>query len=376
MRLVGFLSAAILVLLLGAGLNAEEIKAKVLKVTGTVSCKVGEKGEWSPLNEKAELGKDYFIETKEKSSASLEIPGKGVIMIHEMSSVALTSIDRTGQNFSVKVKMFFGTVWNRIKKNEKDEKSTLSVDAPAAVAAVRGTSFYVVSDANTKDARIGVWEGSVDVTGRTGPEIKNVPANFEIIVLYNKPIQDPIKMKMEEIRRERELQQNILNLGVSAMFPAARGMQEMNDMQTNQAADIVNATGARIKGERNVQEDFKKLKKAMARLYADTGYVPNKDVGGNAVRKGAPNSLVCLLQDEDRKGGKIPKWKGPYIDSNLKDPFGGKYGVYLRKTGRGEYIILYSPGIDKMPTTDDDVESLYKMQDLQDDAKAEKGSAK
>ena len=377
MKSVGFLSAAIMVLLLGTGLNADEIKAKVLKVTGTVSCKAGEKGEWSPLQEKAELGKDSFIETKEKSSASLEISGKGVIMIHELSSVALTSIDRTGQNFSIKVKMFFGTVWNRMKKNEKDEKSTLSVDAPAAVAAVRGTSFYVVSDAKTNDARIGVWEGSVDVTGRAGPETKTVEPNFEIIVLYNKPIQDPIKMKIEEIQRERELQQNILNLGVAAMFPAARGMQEMNEMQTNQATDIVNATGAQIKGGRIVEEDFKKLKKAIARLYADTGFVPNKDVAGNPVNKGAKNSLECLLKDEDRKGAKIPKWQGPYIDSNLRDPFGGRYGAYMRKTGAGgEYLMLYSPGLDKMPTSEDDVETLYKMQDLQNDAKAEKESAK
>ena len=375
MRSVVFLSAAIMVLLLGTGLNADEIKAKVLKVTGTVSCKAGEKGEWNPLQEKAELGKDSFIETKEKSSVSLEIPEKGVIMIHELSSVALTSIDRSGQNFSIKVKMFFGTVWNRMKKNEKDEKSTLSVDAPAAVAAVRGTSFYVVSDEKTNDARIGVWEGSVDVTGRAGPETKTVEPNFEIIVLFNKPIQDPVKMKMEEIRRERELQQNILNLGVSAMFPAARGMQEMNDMQLNEAADIVNKASAQIKGERIIQEDFKKLKKAVARLYADTGYVPNKDVSGTQIRKGSPTSLTCLLKDEDRTGAKIPKWKGPYLDSNLKDPFGGKYGAYLRKTPGGEHLMLYSLGIDKMPS-EDDVETLYKMQDLQNAAKAEPQRAK
>ncbi|MEI6425290.1 MAG: FecR domain-containing protein [Lentisphaerota bacterium] len=376
MKSIGVLSAAIMVLLLGTGLNADEIKAKVLKVTGTVSCKAGEKGEWSPLQENAEIGKDSFIETKEKSTASLEIPGKGVIIIHELSSVALTSIDRSGQNFTVKVKMFFGTMWNRIKKNEKDEKSTLSVDAPAAVAAVRGTSFYVVSDAKTNDAKIGVWDGSVDVTGRAGPETKTVEPNFEIIVLFNKPIQDPIKMKVEEIQREREMQQNILNLGVSAMFPAARGMQEMNDMQTNQATDIVNQTGARIKGERKIDEDFKKLKKAVARLYSDTGYVPNKDLAGNPVKKGAPNSLACLLKDEDKTGAKIPNWKGPYLDSDFKDPFGGKYGAYLKKTGGGEYLMLYSPGVDKMPTTEDDVDSLYKMQDLQNDAKAEKERAK
>ncbi len=375
MKSIRLLAVAMLVLLLGTKLNADEIKARVLKVTGNVVYKTGGNGAWQPLQVKMELGKDCFIETKEKASTSLEVPDKGVIMIHELSSISLVSIDRSGQNFSVKVKMFFGKLWNRIKKNEKGEKSFVSIDAPAAVAAVRGTTFYVDSNAETNTAKIGVWEGAVEVTGRTGPETKTVAANYEIIVLYNKPLQDPVKMKLEEIRRERDLQQNILDLGKAAMFPAARGMVEINDMQTNQAVDTLNQARAQIKGEKIVREDFEKLKKAIARLYADTGYLPGKEISGSQVRKGALNSLVCLIKDEDRRGAKVPKWKGPYLDSDLKDPFGGKYGVYLGKTRAGsEYLILYSLGFDKLPSSDD-TEVIYKMQELQKIAKEEQESA-
>ena len=375
MSSVRLLAAAILVLVFGTGLNADEIKAKVLKVTGNVVYKAGTNAAWQPLQAQMELGKDCFIETKEKASASLEVPDKGVIMIHELSSISLVSIDRSGQNFSVKVKMLFGKLWNRIKKNEKDEKSSVSIDAPAAVAAVRGTTFYVESDAGSNTAKIGVWEGAVAVTGRTGPETKTVEANYEIIVLYNKPLQDPVKMKLEEIRRERELQDNILNLGVATMFPAARGMVEINDMQTNQATDTLNKARAQLKGEKIVRDDFEKLKKGIARLYADTGYLPGKEISGAQVRKGALNSLSCLVKAEDRRGAKIPKWKGPYLDSDLKDPFGGQYGIYLGKTrAGGEYLILYSLGFDKIPSSDD-TELIYKLQDLQKDAKSEQESA-
>lgn len=375
MRAVRLLPAAILALALGAGLNAAEIKARALKVTGNVVYKTGESGAWQSLQAKMELGKNCFIETREKASVSLEVPDKGVIMIHELSSISLVSIDRSGQNFSVRIKMFFGRLWNRIKKNEKDEKSSVCVDAPAAIAAVRGTTFYVESNADTNTAKIGVWEGAVNVTGRAGPETKTVEANYEIIVLYNKPLQDPVKMKLEEIRRERELQENILNLGVASMFPAARGMVEINDMQTNQATDALNKAKAQIKGEKIIRDDFEKLKKAIARLYADTGYLPGKEITGNQVRKGALNSLNCLVKDEDRRGARIPKWKGPYLDSDLKDPFGGQYGVYLGKTrAGGEYLILYSLGFDKLPSKDD-TEMIYKMQELQKNAKPEQESA-
>lgn len=362
------LLAEIVLVMLSFGLNAEEIKAKVIKVTGNVLYKSGS-GSWQALKLQMELSKDCSVQTKEKSSISLEIPGKGVVIVHELSSIELTSIDRNGKNFSVKMKIFFGKVWNRFNPADKDEESSLSLEAPAAVAAVRGTSFFVESDQATKTARIGVWEGEVAVTGLIGGE-KKVDAGYEIIVLYNKPIQDPIKMQIEELRRERELQEDIQKLGVAAMFPAARRMLEANDMLTNQANDTLNNARAQMKGEQIAREDFKKLKLAIARLYADTGYQPGKDVSGGAVRKGARNSLTCLLKNEDRRGVKILGWKGPYIDSNLRDPFGTQYGVYLRKTPRGsEFIMLYSLGVDKLPSNDD-VEEMYKLEDLKQTASA------
>jgi hypothetical protein len=180
-------------------------------------------------------------------------------------------------------------------------------------------------------------------------------------------------MARDESNRAKEFQQAIENMGMAATFPAARGMVEINDMQTNQARDTLNRVSMQMKGGKIVQEDFKKLKVAIARLYADTKYHPGKELSGKEVRKVSRNSLRCLLENKDRAGKKIRKWKGPYIDSDLKDPFGGTYGVYYKKTPRGtEYLMLYSYGVDKLPGGNNDEETMYRIKNLEADAEKEK----
>jgi hypothetical protein len=358
-------------LLVCSTLEAVSLKATVIKVTGKVEAK-SRSGSWRPLKLKAELSRDYYIKTGENSSATLKIGDKGLITIHELSSMKLSALSSKKKNFKVKVKLFFGKLWNRFKKNVGGENSSMSVDTPAAVAAVRGTSFFVESDKVSKNSTIGVWEGAVEVKASRGGTKKLVEKNYEIIVLYNKPLQDPVRMQQDKINREREFQETIKNLGVANAFPAARGIAEINDMQVNEARDTIQKAHLQVKGDKIIYKDFIKLKQAIARLYADTKYHPGKEVSGRAVRKGYGRSLECLIKNQDRAGKKIKKWHGPYLDSDLKDPFGNKYGAYLRKSPRGnEYVVIYSLGLDKSPSRDD-TETIYSMNRLKQDAKNEK----
>jgi FecR protein/Type II secretion system (T2SS), protein G len=358
--------------------NAAKFMVKVIKVSGTAQYRKNSRGKWLAIKPKLQFSRDYQIKTGPKAEVSLEIPGKGLIKVHEMSFIKLDKLNKNGKSFSVRVKLSFGRIWNRFKKNITGESSSMTVETPAAVAAVRGTSFYVASEKNTKTAKIGVWKGLVEVKGARRSEAKMVKPNYEIIVLYNKPLQDPIKMARDASNRAKEFQQAIENMGMAATFPAARGMMKINDMQTNKARDTLNRVRMQMKGGKIVQEDFKKLKKSIARLYADTKYHPGKELSGKSVRKGARNSLKCLLENKDRAGKKIKKWKGPYIDSNLKDPFGGKYGIYFKKTPRGtEFLMLYSFGVDRLPDrrggkNNNDEETMYPIRRLKTDAKKEK----
>jgi FecR protein/Type II secretion system (T2SS), protein G len=353
--------------------NAAKFMVKVVKVSGSAQYRKNSRSMWLIVKPNLQFSKSYQIKTGPKSEISLEIPGKGLIKIHEMSFVKLEKLDKKGKSFTVKVKLSFGKIWNRFKKSISGESSTMSVETPAAVAAVRGTSFYVSSEKKTKTAKIGVWTGLVEVKSTRSSGKKMVKPNYEIIVLYNKPLQDPMKMARDASNRAKEFQQAIENMGMAATFPAARGMVEINDMQTNQARDTLNRVRRQMKGEKIVLEDFKKLKVSIARLYGDTKYHPGKELSGKAVRKVSRNSLRCLLENKDRAGKKIRKWKGPYIDSDLKDPFGGKYGVYYKKTPKGtEYLMLYSYGVDKLPGGNNDEETMYIIRRLKTDAEKEK----
>ncbi len=350
-------------------LHAARFTVKVVKVSGTAQYRTGGSGHWTPIKQNLELAGNSQIKTDAKSEVSLEIPGKGVVKVHEMSYLKLDKLDLRSKSFNIRIKLYFGRLWNRFKKNLEGESSNMTVETPAAVAAVRGTQFYVDSEQKSKTSKIGVWEGSVEVKSTRKPGFKMVNADYEIIVLYNKPLQDPVKMAREEANRAREFQQAIDNMGMAAAFPAARGMVEINDMHTNQARDTLNRVRMQKKGGEIAQQDFKKLKLAIARLYADTKYHPGKELSGREVKKVARDSLVCLLKNTDRTGKKIRKWKGPYIDSDLKDPFGGTYGVYFMKTPKGtEILMLYSYGVDKMPGGDNDEEAMYRIQRLIRDA--------
>ena len=358
--------------------KAANFVVKVIKVSGPATYRKNSYSMWLAVKPKLEFAKNCQIKTGPKAEISLEIPGKGLIKIHEMSFVKLSQLDKTGKSFSVKLKLSFGKIWNRFKKSVTGESSSMSVETPAAVAAVRGTSFYVSSEKTSKTAKIGVWTGLVEVKSTKKSGKKMVKANHEIIVLYNKPLQDPIKMARDASNRAKEFQQAIENMGMAAAFPAARGMVEINDMQTNQARDLVNKMGRQVRGAKIVQEDFKKLKLSLARLYADTKYHPGKELSGKAVRKISRNSLQCLLINKDRSGKKIKKWKGPYIDSDLKDPFGGKYGVYLYKTPKKtEILMIYSYGVDRLPDrrggkNNNDEVTMYPVYRLARDAKKAK----
>lgn len=344
-------SLLLLLLCLGSTvITAAELEVKVLSVKGTVLYKKVKSSQWLKLKVNDQLAENHVIRTKERSSATLEVGGKALFRIHEFSYVRLEKLSRKEKDFDIKLQLPFGRLVNRFKKNEAGEKSTMSVGTPVAVAAVRGTSFELDASVDRQRASVGVWDGKVEVRSADGKYSKMLGPLEKLIVLYNKPLDDPIKMRQQEINREREFQQDLKNLGVAQMFPAASGILELNTMETNKARDIVNRNRKIMVGGKQVRKDFDKLKQAIALLYADTKFNPGYEVSGKMIKNMyAKRSLDCLIKNADRSGKAIKNWNGPYIDSDLKDPFGSEYGVYLQKTRKNEFLVIYSLGVDKRP---------------------------
>ena len=251
-----------------------------------------------------------------------------MVIVHELTTLRLSFLKKSEPTSGVKIRMPFGRIWTKFKSVAKGKKPCIRVYTPAAVATVRGTSFFVESEKNSKKSRIGVWEGSVDVASQQArKKARSVKAGYEILVLYNTPLTNPSKMAKKELERRQRFEKQIESLGVASTFGAVRGMAEMNEMALKEAEDTVNNVRLRQKGDKIIAEDFKTLKKALARLYADTGFCPGKRANKVSGRK----SLRCLIANKNRRGKEIEGWQGPYMDSDLKDPFGTPYSVYLKK---------------------------------------------
>jgi len=341
------------------------IEAKVVKVTGKAEFAENSESSWKPLEEKMNLSEKNVIRTYEMAEVVLAFGDKAVAVLHELTEVSLKSLYSDEKSFKINMGVTAGRILNRLDK-PLTKDSTYTVDTPAAIAAVRGTRFFVESASDTKNTRIGVWKGSVEVNdaGKAGAPVK-LEEGYVIEVIYNKPPSPPYKMIMKDMEEERMFNELFDNLGlVNVLAPGVVEMAKYDQERVREAQNIIRAVGSEKKGTKKIEADFEVLKKALARLYADTKYIP----GEGARKTAGKETLIALLKNEDTKGKKIRKWKGPYIssESNLLDPYGREYCIYQRKSPAGNiFLMLHSDGFDKMPGSNDDREALLSTKKLQ-----------
>lgn len=169
----------------GAGAASAALTAQVAKLTGIAQFRTSERAPWQPLAEKAVLNEAAVIRTHEGASVTLIIGGKGFVVIHELSTVILKVLkEETPLKQDIQLALEAGKLWNKLSKKEPNDTTTMSVHTPAAVASVRGTSFFVESHPETFNARVGVWEGVVQVDGvEAGAANHKVTAGFRVQVV-------------------------------------------------------------------------------------------------------------------------------------------------------------------------------------------------
>lgn len=357
----------LLCLLVAAPVLGRAADVVVVSVKGKTEYRAAETAPWQALGKDVKLGVNASVRTYEGGEAVLSVGSRGVVTVHELSTLVVRRLDGPNEAPQSTFSLLVGMIWNRWKKAEEGAKdnSEMIIETPAAIASIRGTSFYVESDETTKDARVGVWNGRVAVVpARLKDRERMVEPGFEIIVLYNKLLVDPVKMEVEHIKREQQFNEEIESLGLAALFPATKGIAEINKVLVDEAETTIKTANAQQRGEAIVRADFVKIKEALAKLYADTEFLP----GAGANKAAGKKTLLCLTVNDDGKGGKIDGWKGPYMDTDYKDPFGNEYTVYQKKVGNSVILMLSSLGLDKV-VSDDDVEVPYSTRSLAEDAK-------
>ncbi|MEA3306030.1 MAG: FecR family protein [Candidatus Omnitrophota bacterium] len=157
--------------------NAEELEAMCSGVTGTVEIiKAGEVTA-VPAQNGMILNIGDTIRTGDDGSTSISFLPKNVIQVSGGSELTIEEYMLDEQTYALDIKL--NLTVGRLMAVLKDlpPESNFEIKSPTAVAAVRGTVYYVGSD-----GRIYVEEGSVTVTNLlTGDEFVVFAGQFTVI---------------------------------------------------------------------------------------------------------------------------------------------------------------------------------------------------
>lgn len=140
--------------------QGKQLFGRVTFPLGTVQIHVTANPGW----EKVGLNREVFvgdrIKTLEKSRCEITLNGGGKMRIGEKTEMELTqaSVTPLKKDFAANVSQ--GQVWVAAKAAFGESKN-VAVRAPTAVAAIRGTKYRAVADAD--ESSVLVYEGKVDV---------------------------------------------------------------------------------------------------------------------------------------------------------------------------------------------------------------------
>ncbi len=337
-----------------------EPAAVVLRYSGEVNCRVAATSTWVrveqtnlPLEVGAELG------TSTNAEAILKLGSANIVTVRELSWLR---IEHAGEDDSL-VSVGMGRVLLNVLR--KSDKSSHKVVTPAAIAAVRGTVFGVESDAQ-RNTLIGVADGRVDVTGQVeGSRTVTVEKGQMVLVVFNQPPQDPRPAEMKLLEEMKGFRENLESLALigGGLGAAATEIAEQNMRELQEAGKMLEEQRLQKKGAEKSRVDLPTLRKAFIQCVADTGYVPPVD--DKNFDENTSQLARMLIEGQTADGKPIAGWKGPYIEGNLKDPFGRYYKVRYAENPKGEgRFEIYSLGQDPAQMDDDPIPQMIRLDKL------------
>lgn len=154
------LSILISALCVSAAASAEN-EMTVIDVQGTSFVQHPQIDTVAPLNKDDRLQAEDIIITTEASLADIELPDGSVLHIGENSRCTIKGTDRKNMRLAMNKGLLFGLI--KLKK-----QSSLEIETPTAIAAIRGTSFaLIVLDTMTT---LFVEEGNVQFRNPERPK--------------------------------------------------------------------------------------------------------------------------------------------------------------------------------------------------------------
>ena len=176
-----------------AWLKHQPVPARVVEVRGTVEVVRDPGGRPIPLAPGAELHVGDRVQAGPNSSATILFADQSLLLIQAESILVLDNLSAFGKTGMVdtRVRLQRGRGESRVAP-AKGPASRYQVTTPAAVTAVRGTSFRVMSMVNSGTTRAEVIEGKVGVEGAGVSRL--VAAGFGVVAEVGKPPSEPRKL--------------------------------------------------------------------------------------------------------------------------------------------------------------------------------------
>jgi hypothetical protein len=143
--------------------------------------------EWINAEEGMTLGEDYKVKTPSGGHATITFFDGSTIELEGGTEITLSELGLDGTASHISIGQSVGKTVSRVKKL-LDPASSYEIETPAAIAAVRGTEFYVSVTKNGVTT-IGSIEGPVGVTAQ-GVEIE-LAAGERTTVQPGKPPGEP-----------------------------------------------------------------------------------------------------------------------------------------------------------------------------------------
>jgi len=166
---VGVLIILIVVIADAVRREDREFAAVVTEVRGVASWQAGPTAAYQALVVNAQLEDDAVVTTGAGAGCTLRFPDQSVVVVSQNSQfvIRLLEYHRGGKWRSRAFYLKAGEVFARVSPNF-GKQSELRIYTPSAVAAVRGTKFYVSHDPASWTTNCLCGDGAVRLDGFTG----------------------------------------------------------------------------------------------------------------------------------------------------------------------------------------------------------------
>ncbi|MBT8433301.1 MAG: FecR domain-containing protein [Gammaproteobacteria bacterium] len=171
-------------------LKLQPAPALVIVVSGAAYV-VRADGEKAELTVGTELFSGDRVVTGEQQSLRMQFADKSVLQVLPNSEVVLDKLSQFEQTGMVdtRIRLNSGRVKTWVEKQKPDNR--YEIKTPAAITAVRGTTFRLSSD-DSQVGRTEVLEGNVAVSASDAE--KDIKNGFGIVAEQDKPLPEPVKL--------------------------------------------------------------------------------------------------------------------------------------------------------------------------------------